>query len=109
MMTNTSKTTAPRINDWTHPRTNEVRRYIANAAQLAGLVYETYKTGNIRSATLNGESISNRYANSLRNAKAWLDEQNELHIEREHDTVNFRAALTEALRAAGVTVSEGAA
>ena len=57
---------------------NMKRLYLNGAAKvLIGFEYETYKTGNISSATLNGESISNSTAKTMaatiENAKIYYD------------------------------------
>lgn len=43
------------------------RIYFNNAAELYGLTYSTYKTGNISSARLDGEEISNSQASKILN------------------------------------------
>ena len=47
---------------WVHPTTGEVRYYINEWANLAGLSVGRYGTGNISSASLDGEKISNTSA-----------------------------------------------
>src|SRR5690554_6183525 len=49
------------------------RVYLNNWYDLVGLEISTYKTGNVSSAALNGEPISNSAGNDLRQAKVWLD------------------------------------
>jgi hypothetical protein len=50
----------------------EERFYINNWAALVGFETETYRTGNISSATLGGEAISNRAAKDLIGARYWV-------------------------------------
>jgi len=49
------------------------RVYFNNLAELGGLEYCTYKTGNISSASLAGERISNSEARRLLAAKLYFD------------------------------------
>jgi len=54
---------------------NDMHRiYFNNIAELLGMEIEWYKTGTIRNAKINGETISNTKANSIRKfAKVWYD------------------------------------
>src|SRR5690606_23290277 len=60
---------------WTKAGHNRI--YLNNLAELYGLRYDTYKTGNICWATVDGERISNNSARkilfTLNNAKVWYD------------------------------------
>ena len=54
----------------------EMKRYYVNAEHLEsifGLAVDFYKTGNIRSAALNGEGLSNRKAADLMGQKIYFD------------------------------------
>ncbi len=68
------------LKPWTDS-TGAVRRYVNNLPELIGLEYETYKTGNIRSASVNGERIYNAAAQRILNAKVWLDSDNKVHVD----------------------------
>jgi hypothetical protein len=47
------------------------REYVQNVPELLGLEYETYKTGNVRWASLDGAAISNAEANRILAVRAW--------------------------------------
>jgi transposase-like protein len=57
-------------NAWT-PRTGQERVYLNNWHELIGLEVSRYNTGNICSATINGQRISNGKATRLLDAKVW--------------------------------------
>jgi hypothetical protein len=58
---------------WTS-RTGELRVYLNDWHPLIDLDIDRYGTGNVRSASLRGESLSNRRASSLATAKVyWRD------------------------------------
>jgi hypothetical protein len=57
--------------EWTHPGTGETRWYLQIEA-LIGLDLERYKSGNIWSAELGGEKISNSEATRITAARAWI-------------------------------------
>lgn len=66
---------------WTHPTTGQTRHYINDWAEQAfGLEIARYNTGNISSAALNGERISNTKAARL-GGKVWADEAGQLHLD----------------------------
>ncbi len=65
-------TTTLDLNTWTHPGTGEVRLYVNNLAEVIGLDVSFYKTGNVSSAALDGERISNSKAAQLLGVKVWL-------------------------------------
>lgn len=98
--------TAPEINSWT-ARNGQVRRYINNWQELAGIHVDTYKTGNISSVSIDGEEISNRKGGLTASGKVWLDDADELHFDY-HATDGLlsieekRERITAALIAAGV-------
>ena len=77
------------LNEWTNPSTGEVRYYVNNIADLLGLTYETYKTGSISYAELNGEKLSNSKARQLLAAisdtKVWITEDGEIHSRGSQD------------------------
>jgi hypothetical protein len=73
-------TTKPELSEWTS-RTGQVRRYINNWPAIVGLDVGYYKTGNIQSASLNGERISNAEAGRLLSAKVWIDAADEIHVD----------------------------
>jgi len=56
---------------------NQARFYFSNLEELYGLRTNNYKSGNVRSATLNGEKISNSRAhdiiNMLRGKQVYID------------------------------------
>lgn len=56
------------------PKQGPERVYINDWQELAGLEIERYKTGNIKSAYLNGEKISNTRASFLANGKVYFTE-----------------------------------
>lgn len=66
---------------WTHPTTGQTRHYINDWAEQAfGLEIARYNTGNISSAALDGEHISNTKAARL-GGKIWADDNGELHLD----------------------------
>lgn len=66
---------------WTNPRNGETRHYINGFwADMLGLNIDRYKSGNIRSASIDGEHISNGRASRL-GGKLWADEQGNLHLD----------------------------
>ncbi|WP_158784177.1 hypothetical protein [Pantoea sp. BAV 3049] len=64
-------------NEWVKGDYHRVYFNAATMIKFIGLSYSTYKTGNISSATLNGNHISNGKAASIRNGlaacKFWFD------------------------------------
>jgi hypothetical protein len=50
------------------------RVYLNDWPSLAGFEYSTYKTGNISSASLGGERLSNTKATALTTAKVWWED-----------------------------------
>jgi hypothetical protein len=59
--------------EWKHPRTGEVRYYLNGWTGMVGLEVSRYGTGNISSASLGGEHISNAQAGRLLGVKVWVD------------------------------------
>lgn len=78
------------ITEWTHPGTGKVRRYINDWHEEAGIEADYYNTGNVKYAYVDGHKISNAAFNHL-NAKLWLDEDDNLHI----DHLGRKSPLTE--------------
>lgn len=68
---------------WTHPRTGEVRYYINDAWRFGGLEVQRHKSGNISSAWIGEEDISNSEANRCINAceKVWVTEDGQIHFQ----------------------------
>lgn len=68
---------------WRHPRTGEVRHYVANVYTLIGLDTWKYNTGNVKGAQLDGKDISNGKARELMNMidamKIWRDARGVYH------------------------------
>lgn len=60
-------------NAWTHPSTGAIRYYI-NDPTIWGLDVDYYKSGNVSSATLDGERISNSKATELLGLKVWIED-----------------------------------
>jgi hypothetical protein len=52
---------------------NKHRIYFNNWEEIAGFNINTYKTGNISSASLQGETISNNKANKMLGGKLYFD------------------------------------
>jgi DNA-binding NarL/FixJ family response regulator len=80
---------------WTSRDGRITRTYLNGSliARLIGLEVERYRTGNISSASIGNETISNLEANRILNSKAYLQD-GELHIEtgsRREDEI--RAAI----------------
>lgn len=92
--------------EWVHPGTGEARVYINNLSALYGLRTSHYNTGNISSATLNGEKISNREAERIlrhmSSAKLWLGGDGRLMHKglSEQECVIILAALREQIKTA---------
>lgn len=72
------------VSRWKPTAVERPRLYLNGWEKLIGLRYETFKSGFVRWATLNGEAISNTAANRLIGMKLWLDEAHTLHIDRMH-------------------------
>jgi len=73
---------------------NMDRLYI-NSTRI-GLSCEYYKTGNIRSAELNGESISNCRARAIKDSKNYIDvADGSIHTEHSEIRANIQAILDE--------------
>lgn len=68
------------INEWTG-RNGQTRRYVNNWIEAVGFDVEYYKTGNIRSASINGQQISNAAAGRLCGVKVWIDSDDTIHID----------------------------
>lgn len=69
--------------EWTHPGTGEIRIYINDWPALIGLDVNRYGTGNISSATLDGERISNARARDILGTVTrvwWSDADSKIHI-----------------------------
>lgn len=101
-------TPAPQINSWTAPN-GQVRRYINNWLELAGIHVECYKTGNIRSVEIDDyeDRVSNAKGALTAQGKVWLDADNGLHFDYHSDrgllSVDEKLArITAALTEAGV-------
>lgn len=85
------------LSKWQHPKTKEFRYYVRFEA--AGILKcQYYNSGNISSATLFGDGISNSEAGRIKAVKVWMDESGELHwdskvpysIDREAVKIFFR-------------------
>lgn len=70
-----------KMNQWVHPRTGQVRRYVQGWYEAAGFEIDYYKTGNVSSAAYKGEGLSNRRATFLQCVKVWVNDQNEVIVE----------------------------
>lgn len=60
------------LSSWRKPGTDEVRLYVQNIHEIIGLDIERYNTGNISSASLGGETISNSKAYEIVDVKVFL-------------------------------------
>lgn len=103
----------PDITAWTKPGTGQVRRYINNWQELAGIWVSYYKTGNICGVVIDDfeDSVSNRKGGATAAGKAWLDDDNVLHLDHHSDSSLLtkdekRARITAALAAAGIPVND---
>lgn len=79
------------IHKWKPLWLDHVRYYIPDWHKLVGFKYETYKTGNVWWATLDGEHLANNRANDFKQTKVWLDEEHGIHI----DHLTPRVPITE--------------
>jgi hypothetical protein len=74
---------APAFGEWRRPGTTEIRRYVNNIHELIGLDISRYRTGNISSASLGDEWISNsdagRLGSNAKELKIWVDADGILH------------------------------
>lgn len=92
--------------EWVHPGTGEVRIYVNDLAGLYGLRTSHYNTGNISSATLNGEKISNseakRILHHMSSAKLWIGGDGRIMHKglSEQECVIILAALREQIKTA---------
>lgn len=68
------------IHKWKPLWLDHTRYYIPDWHKLVGFRYQTYKTGNVWWATLDGESLANNRANEFKQTKVWLDEEHNIHI-----------------------------
>ncbi len=68
------------LSGWTNPTTGEHRRYLNGWEEAIGLQIHYYNTGNVSSATLDGEHISNTAAGHM-SAKIWLDDTDRVHVD----------------------------
>lgn len=68
------------LKSWTDG-TGRERRYVNNLAEVIGLEYDTYNTGNIIRATFKGEVIANAAAKRILGAKVWLDQDDKVHVD----------------------------
>lgn len=98
------KTTAEKLEDlgvkaWER---DGMRRYYINGAQLEavfGLSIDRYKTGNICSASLNGEGISNSRAYKLLGRGIWYDANADSWMQKtEYGTRPLNDTLADSLR-----------
>lgn len=69
-----------KINEW-KKKDGEIRRYVNDWWELVGIEYNTYKTGNVSYSARNGEAFAHGRMRILLNAKVWIDEQNEVHLD----------------------------
>lgn len=83
---------------WTHPRTGETRHYINNWHEVAGFEVDKYKTGNIRSAALDGGHISNTKAAALYATKFWVGADGEVHTNGHGEHVQIVLDMLNAAR-----------
>jgi hypothetical protein len=81
---------------WTHPGTGEVRHYLQIEA-LLDLKIERYNTGNIRSASLAGEAISNTAAGYILGTNPWIDPAGNLQIRTNRRTSDIPALVEAAI------------
>lgn len=91
----TTSTTTPDINSWT-ARNGQVRRYINNWAELAGIYVTTYKTGNVSSVSIDDYDgvVSNRKGAATAGGKVWIDSDDALHFDY-HNEYNGLLSVTE--------------
>jgi hypothetical protein len=68
------------VNEWTHPKTGEVRYYL-DIAQLPFVEIERYNSGNISSMRVDGEKVSNSQGAQVLGFKTWIDEKGEFHTQ----------------------------
>ena len=92
------------LNEWTNPRTGEVRYYVNNLAEIIGLEVKYYSSGNIASATLKGEHISNTKASrAVSNLKVWLNADGEIFTQGGSE---FSEEIVAAIKAAQTAATE---
>lgn len=65
---------------WIKPDTGEERHYLQNWREAIGLKVDWYNTGNIKSACLDGQWISNTRASRI-TMKPWFDSDGKLHVD----------------------------
>ncbi|WP_297746321.1 hypothetical protein [uncultured Tessaracoccus sp.] len=102
----------PDIAEWTKPGTGQVRRYVNNWNELAGIWVNYYKSGNVCGVVIDDfeDSVSNRKGGATAAGKVWLDEDDVLHLDYHSDSSLLtkdekRARITAALTAAGITAN----
>ena len=89
-------------NAWTHPRTGQVRHYVADIADAIGLDIARYKSGNIRGARVGGEGISNAEAGRILAARIWFDDAGVATIGPDSARTDIAALLDDAVKARGL-------
>ena len=65
---------------WIKPDTREERHYLQNWREAIGLEVEWYNTGNIKSACLDRQWVSNTRASRI-TMKPWFDSDGKLHVD----------------------------
>src|SRR6185312_14346908 len=71
-----------KLREWTPSRGGQTRHYVTNVDEILDLEVDRYKNGGVRSASLNGKSISNAEALRLIGIKAWVGvDDKKLHLE----------------------------
>lgn len=88
-------------NEWTKDKIQRI--YFNNLEELIGLEYTTYNTGNISTAKLKGEKISNtkasRLASELSYAKVWFDlADGEFHCQMGNAAIEYFGEIVAAIK-----------
>lgn len=85
-------------NTWIHPQTKEERHYINNWPQLCGFELTYYNTGNLSTAHLDGEHLSNSLAKDTLTARVWYTNDGQIHVQHRGRTAMLPATIIELLR-----------
>ena len=80
------------LNPWTHPKTGQTRYYV-KLKNSGAINVSYYNTGNVSSASLLGNGITNSDAKRLLYDKAWVDEAGEWHWENGSLSSDMKAAI----------------
>lgn len=86
------------LNTWT-AKNGTTRTYVNGWHEAAGIEIDYYKTGNISSAYVKDERVSNSKAGSLLGIKVWIDEVGAYHVDHNNGQLISNDDIISAIRA----------